>query len=77
MTVELLKRPDMKSVESSNITSIGHDADNSFLYIQFKNGSVYRYACVTTGMYQDMLNAESVGRYHAQVVKKLPYEKVA
>jgi hypothetical protein len=76
MSADTLELPKMKSVVSSNILEVGHDPEKSHLFIRFKAGSTYRYDGVSTGMYQDMLAAESIGRYHAQVIKKLPYVKV-
>ncbi len=49
----------MQNVESSQIKQIGHDAENSHLYIRFhaKNGpgSVYRYADVPALKYQHLM----------------------
>ncbi len=50
-----------KSVESSNIKSIGHDGD--VLEIEFKNGRIYQYSPVTKQQYDDFISAENIGKY--------------
>lgn len=64
----------MKSVESSNINSIGYDAESQTLAVRFKDkeggaGKLYRYANVPPEVYAEMSEAESVGRFFAVAVR--------
>ena len=59
--------PEMISVESSNIFSIGYD--NGTLYVRFLNGSLYKYVRVPIGVYESLMSASSHGSYLARCVK--------
>jgi len=66
-----------KPVSSSNIASIGYDADSNTLEIQFKNGGIYRYYGVPQTVYAGLMAASSHGSYLAQAIKdRYRYEKV-
>ena len=56
-------------VKSSNVKSVGYDAEEKVLEVEFKSGGVYQYAGVQPEMYADLLKAESVGRFVSQVVR--------
>lgn len=58
---------DFVEVESSNIHSIGWT--NSLLYVKFHRGGVYRYNDVPKVIFDDMLQAESMGKYLNEEVK--------
>jgi len=60
-------------VESSDLASIGYDANTSILEIQFNNGSIYQYSDVPEGTYDGLMTAESKGRFLDQHVKKAGY----
>lgn len=66
-TVELTmpRRP----VRSSDIASIGYDAQSSVLEVEFLNGAVYQYYQVPQAVYEGLLNANSHGGYLAAHVK--------
>ena len=62
----------MQIVESSQIHSVGHDADSNTLAITFKgkNGnSTYHYDGVTTEQFQALLDAESHGVHLGKFIK--------
>lgn len=40
-----------QSVESSNLASIGYDAENEILEVEFKHGGVYQYFDVPENVY--------------------------
>ena len=61
----------MQKVASTNIDEIGHDAAKNELHVQFKNGNKYIYSDVHRVMFQNMLAAQSPGRYHANHIKDL------
>lgn len=56
-------------VESSNIESIGYDADSETLEISFLNGSTYQYFDVPKNLYDDLISADSQGKYLAAHIK--------
>jgi len=69
--------PQMTSVSSSNISSIGYDEPNQQLYVQFLNGSIYVYKGVPAHEYQNLMEASSHGSYLNRNFKNVyPYEKI-
>lgn len=56
-------------VTSSNIASIGYDADSQTLEVEFLNGGVYQYFDVPQHIYDGIMNADSHGQYLAQNIK--------
>jgi hypothetical protein len=57
------------AVESSNIKSVGYDADTQTLEVEFTHGTFYRYAGVPEKTFGDMAKAESVGKFFAANVR--------
>ena len=57
------------SVKSSNVRSVGYNAEEKVLEVEFRSGGVYQYAGVQPEMYADLLAAGSVGRFVSQVVR--------
>ena len=57
------------AVSSSNIASVGYDSDSQTLEIEFNNGSIYQYFDVGQNVYNDLINAASVGGYLAAHIK--------
>jgi frataxin-like iron-binding protein CyaY len=65
-----------KSVTSSNIVSVGHDAEGQILEVEFKNG-VYRYFEVSPEAHQAFVSAESLGRHFQEHIRgKYRFEKL-
>ena len=58
-----------QAVSSSNIASIGYDANSQTLEIEFLNGGVYQYFDVPQYVYEDLMNAGSHGQYLARNIK--------
>jgi hypothetical protein len=56
-------------VVSSNLASVGYDADSMILEVGFHNGSVYQYYSVPANVYQELMSASSHGSYLAHNVK--------
>ncbi|ABX81663.1 KTSC domain-containing protein [Acholeplasma laidlawii] len=56
----------MKYVQSSHIDSVGYDSDTGLLVFEFKDGSVYEYLEVPEYVHQELLSADSIGRYAHQ-----------
>lgn len=68
---------DMKPVTSSQIGAVGYDAETNTLRIRFKSGSTYEYAGVPSDIYDDLLTAESFGRFFGANIKgKFEYERL-
>lgn len=62
-----------KPVISSQIKEIAYDKNSETLYVRFKNGGkVYSYTPVSLETYDELMNADSVGKYyHANIRKAL------
>jgi len=77
---------EMQEVESSQIHSIGHDAESNTLAIRFRDRrtnaptSLYHYSNFTTDDFAAFCDAESKGSHHGKHIKpydkKYPYVKV-
>ncbi|HQS59997.1 MAG TPA: KTSC domain-containing protein [Gallionellaceae bacterium] len=60
---------------SSQVIAHGYDAATSTLAVQYKNGGTYHYKAVPAKLYEELLAAESAGKFiHAEV--KSVYEFV-
>ncbi|PSG97666.1 KTSC domain-containing protein [Thermoplasmatales archaeon SW_10_69_26] len=57
------------SVQSSNIDSVGYDADQMTLEVEFNDGSIYQYFDVPKHVYEGLMRAESHGEFLHQNVK--------
>jgi hypothetical protein len=65
------------AVSSSSLASIGYDGDSLTLEVEFINGSVYQYYDVPEEIFDDLLNAGSIGSYfHHNVRNSFPNQKV-
>lgn len=56
-------------VRSSNIRSIGYDADSSTLEVEFQSGEVYQYMRVPASAHAALMRAPSKGGYLNQNIK--------
>ncbi len=52
-----------QSVRSSNIASIGYDEINEILEIVFLSGGIYQYLDVPVYVYEELMDADSHGKY--------------
>lgn len=62
-----------ENVSSSNLASVGYDAENKILEIEFLNGGIYQYFNVPDTTYKGLMNASSHGQYFDKNVKKANY----
>ena len=62
-----------KYVTSSNIASIGYDAEQIILEVEFNYGSIYQYFDVPESVYEGLMTADSHGKYLDAYVKKAGY----
>lgn len=58
-----------QSVKSSNIASIGYDETSEILEIEFLSGGIYQYLDVPNYVYEELMNAESHGKYFNAYIK--------
>ncbi len=66
-----------QSVTSSNIASIGYDNESETLEIEFLNGTLYQYFDIPEHIYEELISADSHGKYLAQNIKgNYRYSKV-
>ncbi len=56
-------------VESSTLNSVGYDSNQQILEIEFSNGSIYQYFDVPANIYENLLSADSHGKYFATEIK--------
>lgn len=59
------------TADSSSIASVGYSPQNRTLEIEFRNGARYRYFGVPCDAYEEMLAAESKGRYFHRVIRQI------
>ncbi|MBM9604116.1 KTSC domain-containing protein [Desulfopila inferna] len=65
------------SVESSNIESVGYDPDNAILQIAFLSGAVYEYFDVSEYIYDELMAADSKGKYaNKNIYKHFNYQRI-
>lgn len=70
-----------QKVESSQIESIGYEAETRKLEIEFTTGSVYVYDNVGPELHAGLMKADSIGKFFGMNIKnrteKYPYTKIA
>jgi len=52
-----------QSVESSNLASVGYDEVTQTLEVEFNHGGIYQYFEVQKEVYEELMNADSQGKY--------------
>lgn len=68
---------DRKPVKSSNVVSVGYDAEARELHVEFKGGKVYAYSGVPQEIADHLFQVQSVGRYvQGYLVGAYPYRRV-
>ena len=66
-----------KNVTSTNIVSVGYDQAKKSLFVNFKNGSEYRYDNVPDEVFEELIGAESVGAFLNKQIKNVyEFEKI-
>ena len=67
----------MVKVESSNISAVGYDMSFGALIVEYKSGNKYQYKGVPYELYENLLKAESKGRFMNENVKgKFDYDRI-
>lgn len=65
-------------VDSSNVSGVAHDPHENVLYVRFGRGAVYAYKNADNGVFTNMLNAQSVGKFLNDQIKPFhPYELIS
>lgn len=55
-------------VNSSTIASVGYDPETQTMEVEFTNSNIYQYFDVPQTVYEELMNAESAGKFlNAQV----------
>lgn len=62
------------TVVSNNILSIGYDEQDLILEIEFKGGSIYQYLEIPLKVFNELMTAESHGKYFANYIQKGNYK---
>lgn len=66
-----------QAVESSNLASVGYDAQTQTLEIEFNHGGVYQYFDVPESEYEALMSASSHGSYFsANIRNDYEYQKL-
>ena len=60
---------EMTNVESSTIEAVGYEEESSTLQVEFKNGGMYQYFDVPESVFEELRDADSVGKYLAYSIK--------
>lgn len=69
--------PEMQTVSSSNVASVGYDVGDQTVYIQFLSGSTFAYKGVQEQEYEKLRTAPSIGAYLDRNFKNVyPYQRV-
>lgn len=68
--------PEMNYIDSSNIEAVGYDAGKMELHVRFsKSGETYVYYAVEEWRFQELMQADSKGKYLNSNIK--PYYQYA
>ena len=62
----------LTKIESSAIQAIGYNPDWQKLYILFHESGVYRYNNVPPTLFEQLQQAQSVGKFYNQKIKAFP-----
>lgn len=69
----MLRQP----VESSNLKSVGFDAERQVLEVEFLNGAIYQYDGVPPSVHTQLMSASSHGSYFSANIQNVyPYRRV-
>ncbi|KAF0098959.1 MAG: hypothetical protein FD144_4034 [Rhodospirillaceae bacterium] len=56
-------------VVSSNLSAVGYDQANQYLYVRFKNGLNYRYLQVPQSLFDALMKSSSKGTFFNDKIK--------
>jgi hypothetical protein len=58
-----------QAVESEAVNSIGYEAENQILAVEFREGRVYDYIKVPEETYRELMKADSIGNFVSTRIK--------
>lgn len=65
-----------KRVSSTELFSVGYDAEKSQLEVELLNGSIYLYSGVARMIYEELMASKTKYRYYVNYIKSsFSYEK--
>jgi hypothetical protein len=65
-------------VSSSNLASVGYDAEREILEVKFKSGAIYSYKRVPKSIYEALMKAPSKGKFlNSRIKGKYSFVKMA
>jgi len=67
---------DREQVSSSLLRSVGYDPDEQILEVELQDGNIYQYRDVLEQTYQELLDADSHGRYCNHHVRGHSYTRI-
>ena len=65
-----------KAVKSGNVKSVGFCGERGCVDVEFSNGGVYRYSDCDQKLFDDLLAADSVGKFVHARLKSKPTKKL-
>ena len=72
-----MNSPQMRSVQSSNISQIGYQRESKDLYVNFRSSGLYIYKNVPEHIYKLFMEAPSHGEFLNQCIKnEYSFEKI-
>ena len=64
-------------VKSRMLAAVAYDADWHHLYLEFRSGDIYCYRDVPVQRYEELLVADSQGKYgRRHILKRYPYQRI-
>ena len=64
-------------LQSASLNAATYRDQGAFLELEFRSGTIYRYLGVPAQVYDELLRAESKGRYFNQHIRnRFPYAKL-
>ncbi|RLV55704.1 KTSC domain-containing protein [Aeromicrobium phragmitis] len=64
-------------VSSSSLRSVGYDDTTHTLEVEFHKGAIYRFDAVPREVHDELVSAESIGRYFNENVRDAyPYRRL-
>ena len=67
----------LRPVDSEMLIAAGYDKRSHILQVIFRTGETYRYKGVPSSQYDELMSAESKGKYmHRHIIGHYDYERV-
>jgi KTSC domain len=64
-------------IVSSNLATVGYDAADLILEVEFTNGHIYQYYDVPEAVYHELIGSESPGSYlNTQIKNQYRYARI-